>query len=786
MLAFFVFFLGLLVSISGGSLALPSRIIQNQSTWQASTACRLSNLYVVAPLGSSVQVRPRYPMLNTNQQGVDPSIARSFGAQYGTGQNTGAGNAFQLGGGMQGFNAVQGGYGLPGGLPGGRGGMGGIGSQQQPGVHGRYPGANLANNIPQLGQYGQGPARALGPHPMALNGLANNGTVPRGGLGGAPGLAGQPGPNARAGAGSMGIPQGLQRQVAGGGPHLGNQANLNHLGNPNHRAIPGMGAMGHVPGGLVGGGLGGLAAGSPGRGGLHGGLAGGGYHNPSGDLLSMMSKANGGINLGTGPSGLGATQQSPSSHALQQPQQSPQQPQQQQQQHQQQHAALLGQQQQQQQSQPPPPQPQEQGDRDRDRDRDRDHLSFDASEFPALGGGGSGQRGPQPGLANGDGPAVPGGDLYNSLMSKNQLSSEFSIQNEEFPALPGATQEMSLARNSFAFPTAVGQYSANMQPRPGGPAANPTPGQPSKQLLQQQPQQQQQQQQQQPQQRHSGSLQDHHLPADLQRTLGMANLADVNPSLLQNVANQLPQGQHRGLDQQELTRALIRQQQQQQQQQHGVKGVQGNGASPQAQTVTSPGGSNRGATAVSPDRFGLLGLLSVIRMTDPDLTTLALGTDLTTLGLHLNSLENVYRTFASPWADAPLRPEPDFKVPACYMHNPPRLRPGYFGKFQQDTLFYIFYSMPGDEAQLYAADELALRKWGFHKELKTWIMRAPGTQPLEKSQNHERGAFFLFDTGSWECIRKNDFVLYYDMLERAPSLPRAGPQPAHQSQGSVG
>ena len=91
--------------------------------------------------------------------------------------------------------------------------------------------------------------------------------------------------------------------------------------------------------------------------------------------------------------------------------------------------------------------------------------------------------------------------------------------------------------------------------------------------------------------------------------------------------------------------------------------MQGNGASPQAQAVTSPGGSNRGtATSVSPDRFGLLGLLSVIRMTDPDLTTLALGTDLTTLGLHLNSLENVYRTFASPWADAPLRPEPDFKV----------------------------------------------------------------------------------------------------------------------------
>ena len=73
----------------------------------------------------------------------------------------------------------------------------------------------------------------------------------------------------------------------------------------------------------------------------------------------------------------------------------------------------------------------------------------------------------------------------------------------------------------------------------------------------------------------------------------------------------------------------------------------------------APGGP---PLAAQPDRFGLLGLLGVIRMTDPDLTTLALGTDLTTLGLHLNSPENVYKTFASPWADTPLRPEPDFKV----------------------------------------------------------------------------------------------------------------------------
>ena len=62
------------------------------------------------------------------------------------------------------------------------------------------------------------------------------------------------------------------------------------------------------------------------------------------------------------------------------------------------------------------------------------------------------------------------------------------------------------------------------------------------------------------------------------------------------------------------------------------------------------------------DPYGLMGLLGVIRMQDPDLTTLALGTDLTGLGLHLNSPENVYSTFASPWAEQPLKPEPEFLV----------------------------------------------------------------------------------------------------------------------------
>lgn len=58
----------------------------------------------------------------------------------------------------------------------------------------------------------------------------------------------------------------------------------------------------------------------------------------------------------------------------------------------------------------------------------------------------------------------------------------------------------------------------------------------------------------------------------------------------------------------------------------------------------------------------------VLRMDQVDPTTLAMGTDLTTLGLNLNSPEQLYKTFASPWAERPLEPDPDFKV------GPPRAR----------------------------------------------------------------------------------------------------------------
>ncbi|WJX50340.1 putative NOT transcription complex subunit vip2 [Trifolium repens] len=174
------------------------------------------------------------------------------------------------------------------------------------------------------------------------------------------------------------------------------------------------------------------------------------------------------------------------------------------------------------------------------------------------------------------------------------------------------------------------------------------------------------------------------------------------------------------------------------------------------------------AAQSTPDPYGLLGLLSVIRMNDLDLASLALGIDLTTLGLNLNSSENLHKTFKSPWAEEPAKGDPEFNVPQCYYtEQPPALNHLYFSKFSLETLFYIFYSMPKDKAQLYAANELNRRKWYYHTEYQLWFSRAPNVEPLVKTNTYERGTYHCFDPSSFETVRKDNVILQYEKLERS-------------------
>ncbi|KAE8281104.1 CCR4-NOT transcription complex subunit 2 CCR4-associated factor 2 [Larimichthys crocea] len=202
------------------------------------------------------------------------------------------------------------------------------------------------------------------------------------------------------------------------------------------------------------------------------------------------------------------------------------------------------------------------------------------------------------------------------------------------------------------------------------------------------------------------------------------------------------------------------------------------------------------------DQFGMIGLLTFIRAaeTDPGMVHLALGSDLTTLGLNLNSPENLYPKFASPWASAPCRPQdigefvtlsglkPNVFSVQCVqcsvlcpqtstspqiltnIHIRDKLAAIKLSRYGEDLLFYLYYMNGGDLLQLLAAVELFNRDWRYHKEERVWITRAPGMEPTLKTNAYERGTYYFFDCLNWRKVAK-EFHLEYDKLEERPHVP---------------
>lgn len=157
--------------------------------------------------------------------------------------------------------------------------------------------------------------------------------------------------------------------------------------------------------------------------------------------------------------------------------------------------------------------------------------------------------------------------------------------------------------------------------------------------------------------------------------------------------------------------------------------------------------------AVSHNRtnYGLLGILNVIRMTDSDLNILALGTDLTTLGLNLNSSECLYLNFDSPWSPNKTdRPgsEAD-EVVQAFANSPYNASPSiglkstYVQKFSLETLFYIFYNMPQDLLQGFAAVELCNRGWLYSPEHLRWFSK------VQSKEGEAASEWQTFDTENW-------------------------------------
>ena len=181
------------------------------------------------------------------------------------------------------------------------------------------------------------------------------------------------------------------------------------------------------------------------------------------------------------------------------------------------------------------------------------------------------------------------------------------------------------------------------------------------------------------------------------------------------------------------------------------------------------------------DRFGLVGLVSLIKTQDPDMSMLTMGNNLQTLGMNLDSLDSLAASFVTPWSQDPtlasMQVEPAYQLPSCYNVQPPPPAQTKIASFSDETLFFIFYSTPRDVLQEVAAQELYARNWRYHKGLHLWLTKEQNTEPLQKTPTYERGTYVFFDPGSWEKVSKS-FVLMYEMLEEKPSAQTFSTGPA--------
>ncbi|KAH9983702.1 hypothetical protein BJV74DRAFT_878851 [Russula compacta] len=212
----------------------------------------------------------------------------------------------------------------------------------------------------------------------------------------------------------------------------------------------------------------------------------------------------------------------------------------------------------------------------------------------------------------------------------------------------------------------------------------------------------------------------------------------------------------------------------------GHGGNNGAGAEAQGQSATSapapvPQTPAQQVLMSAADRWGLLGLLAMIKNADPDQALLSVGTDLGTMGLDMQQQGNLYSTFITPWADssAAHTVEPDYHLPGCYNVQPPPPGSGKAAAFSDETLFFMFYSSPRDALQEIAAQELYNRNWRYHKELRIWLTKESGTAPSQKVPGGEQGTYTFWDPDNWGKERKEMVVLYADLEEKNLTAPPA-------------
>ncbi len=152
----------------------------------------------------------------------------------------------------------------------------------------------------------------------------------------------------------------------------------------------------------------------------------------------------------------------------------------------------------------------------------------------------------------------------------------------------------------------------------------------------------------------------------------------------------------------------------------------------------------------------------------------------------------MYHSFLSPFSEVPCRLQDiDFPIPTEYIINcqiKDKLAPIDLSRYQDDTLFYLFYMYTGDLMQLQAASTLYDRDWRYHTERRFWLTKVPGIEPQQKTNTYEKGIYTVFDVSQWRKTQV-ELTIEYNKLAKNPKqqflLPSIGGVGGGSAVGSV-
>lgn len=144
-------------------------------------------------------------------------------------------------------------------------------------------------------------------------------------------------------------------------------------------------------------------------------------------------------------------------------------------------------------------------------------------------------------------------------------------------------------------------------------------------------------------------------------------------------------------------------------------------------------------------------------------------------GARMSDLAQVTKMLDTSYSHAPLpqdtekpkyyNPRNPYATPSYYPQNLLAVlsSPALFAKLDVETLFYVFYYLPGTYFQYLAAQELKRQSWRFHVKYLTWFQRH--SEPQAITDEYEQGVYVYFDwEGSWCQRKKSDFRFEYRYL----------------------